>query len=209
MLSHCFFYLPTQNMQRLRVWQFGKLALCFALSILNVFSNFAHADKADKNKPAIIDSERATINEQSQTRIFEGNVIISKGSLLIKAERIELNIDREGYQILRATGSNTKPASFRQKREGLDEAIEAESTTLIFDGKADSIVLNDQASIRRLAHGIVQDEVRGAQIKYLNQTEFYEVKGGPTSSLPNGRVRTILAPRDTTASNSITPPTSK
>jgi lipopolysaccharide export system protein LptA len=37
--------------------------------------------------------------------------------------------------------------------------------------------------------------VRGAVIKYFNQTEFYDVKGGPTSSETNGRVRTILAPR--------------
>ncbi len=155
----------------------------------------AHAEKADKNKPAIIDSEKASVNELTQTRVFEGNVIITKGTMVIKAERVELKVDPEGYQTMLGTGSAAKPATFKQKREGLDETVESESTTLFFDGKADTILLTDKAIVRRLAKGVQQDEVRGAVIKYFNQTEFYDVKGGPTSSEANGRVRTVLAPR--------------
>ena len=161
-------------------------------------ANSAQAEKADKNKPAIIDSAKMTMNELTQTRVFEGGVSIVKGTMVISAERLELKVDAEGYQAMTATGTIGKPARFKQKREGLDEIVEAESVTLFFDGKADTILLSDQAIIRRIAKGVQQDEVRGAVIKYANQTEFYEVKGGPTSSDAGGRVRTILAPRQAT-----------
>lgn len=166
----------------------------FCLALLAV-ANAAYAEKADKNKPAIIDSAKVAVNEQTQTRVFEGNVSIVKGTMVITAERVELKIDAEGFQTMSALGTAGKPAKFKQKREGLDETVEAEGLALVFDGKADTVLFTDQAIVRRLAKGVPQDEVRGAVIKYFNQTEFYEVKGGPTSSDAGGRVRTILAPR--------------
>ncbi len=169
------------------------------LTVLMTTPLLVQAEKNDANKPAIIDSERATVNEATQTRIFEGNVIISKGTLLIKADRIEATLDAQGYQVLKATGSAAKHVRFQQKREGVNETVEAESVNLLFDGQADTVTLSDQAIIRRIAKGVLQDEIRGAVIKYSNQTEFYEVFGGATSSQANGRVRTILAPRTTTA----------
>jgi lipopolysaccharide export system protein LptA len=159
--------------------------------------NLVHAEKNDANKPTIIDSERVSINEATQTKIFEGNVIINKGTLLIKADRIEATVDANGYQMLKAQGRKEQPTRFQQKRDGLDEMIEAQSVRLLFDGKADTITLFDQAIIRRVSKNILQDEVRGATIKYFNQTNSYEVSGGSSSSQANGRVRTIIAPRTT------------
>ncbi len=185
-----------------------KPSFSLLIGALLLASAAAQAEKADKDKPAVIDSDKASVNELTQTKVFEGNVLIVKGTMVIKAERLEVKADPEGYQTMLATGSAAKPASFKQKREGLDETVESESATLFFDGKADTILLTDKAIIRRLAKGVPQDEVRGAVIKYFNQTEFYDVKGGPTSSETNGRVRTVLAPR--TPSTSATPvPASK
>ncbi len=176
-----------------------KHILRFTLFILYITYtvNLVYAEKNDANKPTIIDSERVSINEATQTKIFEGNVIINKGSLLIKADRIEATVDENGYQMLKAQGRKEQPTRFQQKRDGLDEMIEAQSVRLVFDGKADTITLFDQAIIRRVSKNILQDEVRGATIKYFNQTNYYEVSGGNTSSQANGRVRTIIAPRTT------------
>ncbi len=176
----------------------SKVIAPITIAVLGALSAAAWAEKADKNKPAVIDSDRASTNEMTQTRVFDGNVTITKGTMVIKAERVDMKIDVEGYQTMVATGAAGKPATFKQKRDGLDETIEAEALRLDFDGKADTVLLTDQAIVRRLAKGVLQDEVRGATIKYFNQTEFYDVKGGASSSFPGGRVRTILAPRTAT-----------
>lgn len=154
-----------------------------------------YAEKNDANQPTIIDSERVSINESTQTKLFEGNVIINKGSLIIKADKIEATVDSEGYQMLKAYGRKDKPARFQQKRDNLDEIIEAQSIRLVLDGKADTITLFDQAIIRRIIKNQVQDEIRGATIKYFNQTNAYEINGGASSGHTNGRVRTIIGPR--------------
>jgi lipopolysaccharide export system protein LptA len=167
-------------------------AFTFAFTLLLAYGS-AQAEKADKTKPAIIDSDKVTINEVTQTRVFEGNVLMAKGTMLISAERVELKVDAEGYQTMSATGTASKSTKFKQKREGLDETLEAESVALFFDGKADTILLTDQAIMRRMAKGVQQHEVRGALIKYSNQTGSIEVLGGPTSSDAGGRVRTVIS----------------
>jgi lipopolysaccharide export system protein LptA len=182
--------------------------LATVLAVFSAMSAPVLAEKADKNKPSVIDSARVLVNESTQTRVFEGAVVITKGTMVIKAERVELKTDVEGYQTMIATSTAGSPATYQQKREGLDETVEAQALRIDFDGKADTILLTDQAIVRRLAKGVQQDEVRGASIKYFNQTEFYDVKGGPSSSFAGGRVRTILAPR-TPAPAVTTAPASK
>jgi lipopolysaccharide export system protein LptA len=171
---------------------------------LAAISGAALAEKADKDKPAVITADKASTNEVTQTSLIEGNVIISKGSIVITASRAEVKRDAQGYQIIIATGTAAKPASFKQKREGLNETIEAQALRLDFDGKSDTIVLTDQAVVRRVAAGVAQDEVRGATIKYFNQAEIYEVNGGPSSSQAGGRIQMVLSPRVSPASSPAT-----
>ena len=171
------------------------LTNCVLLALLTLTAT-VYAEKADRDKPAVIDADRATHNEATQLQIFEGNVILTKGTLVIKANRIESRLDLEGYQQTVAIGAAGKPATYQQKRDGLDETVSAEALNLTFDGKADTITLTDQAIVRRYAKGVLQDESRGAVIKYNNQTDYYEVKSGPTSSFALGRVRMTLAPRN-------------
>lgn len=168
----------------------------------------AAAEKADRDKPAEISADSASTNDITQTSVLLGNVIINKGTLQIKALRAEIKRDIEGYQMIVATGDAAKPVTYKQKRDGLEETIEAQALRLDFDGKADTVILTDQAIMRRMAKGVQQDEVRGAVIRYMNQTEFYDVKGGPSSSQEGGRVRMILAPRTPgTPSTTTTPKT--
>ncbi len=167
-----------------------------ALALITIaVAQTSMAEKADRDKPAEITADKASTNEATQTSVVQGNVVISKGTLLIKADRAEIKRDIEGYQMIVATGVAGKPVTFKQKRDGRDETVEAEGARLDFDGKADTVVLTEQAILRRLLKGVQQDEVRGAVVKYFNQTEFYDVKGGPGSSQADGRVRMVLAPR--------------
>ena len=47
----------------------------------------------------------------------------------------------------------------------------------------------------RLRRG--QDELRGAQISYNANTEFYRVIGQPNAQSPAGRVRAVIRPKPT------------
>jgi lipopolysaccharide export system protein LptA len=130
---------------------------------------------------------------------FEGNVSMTQGTLLIKADRIIVKQDADGFQYGIAFG---KPAYFRQKREGFDEFIEGYGERLEYDGKVDKMQMFTNARIQRGG-----DEVRGDYIAYNAVTEFFQVIGGgkstATAGNPQGRVRAIIQPKPKTASDKV------
>src|SRR5688572_12305450 len=78
----------------------------------------AAAEKADRNKPVNLEADRVTIDDVKQLAVFEGNVVLTQGTLQIRGDRMEVRQDREGFKQGTTWGN---PASFRQKRDGYDE----------------------------------------------------------------------------------------
>jgi lipopolysaccharide export system protein LptA len=150
----------------------------------------AFAEKADKDKPTQIDANRMTSDDARRISIFEGNVVLTKGTILVRAERITVRQDAEGFQISTATGG---PARFRQKRDGKDEWIEGEALSIEIDDKKEKVELRDQARITR-----DKDEVRGDVISVDTRSEFFSVSGGKTTAAGannEGRVRAVIQPK--------------
>ena len=172
----------------------AMLALCVCLGL-----SPAWAEKADRNKPLNIESDNGRFDDAQQLGTFTGNVVVSKGTLSMRASRIEVRQSPDGSQFGVATSEGGKRAMFRQKREGLDEYLEGEAERIEYDGKADLIRFIDRAVIRRYRGSVLADETAGSTIIYNNVTETVSVAGGSTAATPNnpsGRVRTVLTPRD-------------
>lgn len=151
----------------------------------------ASAEKADRDKPVNLEADRVDMDDAKKEAIFEGNVSMTQGTLLIKADKIIVKQDADGFQYGIAFG---KPAYFRQKREGFDEFIEGYGERLEYDGKVDKMQMFTNARIQRGG-----DEVRGDYIAYNAVTEFFQVIGGGKSatsaSNPQGRVRAVIQPK--------------
>jgi lipopolysaccharide export system protein LptA len=138
--------------------------------------------------------------------VFSGNVVITKGTMVIRADRVEVRQDNEGFQFGTATSTGGKRAFFRQKRDatanGGDEWIEGEAETIVYDSKADTVTFSRNANLRRLRGVAVTDEAQGAQISYDNSSDVFNVAGGASSGQPGGRVRAVLSPRNNAAASS-------
>lgn len=172
----------------------------------------AQGEKADKDKPTQIDANRMSSDDARRISIFEGNVVLTKGTILVRADRITVRQDAEGFQISTATGS---PARFRQKRDGKNEWIEGEGLSIEIDDKKEKVELRDQARILR-----DKDEVKGDIISVDTRSEFFSVTGGKsavTTANPEGRVRAVIQPKvsndelapATAGTNVPTPPSGK
>jgi lipopolysaccharide export system protein LptA len=155
------------------------------------------AERADRNKPLSVEADQpGKIDLQNQFIVFNGNVVVTKGTMVIRAARIEVRETPDGYHTAIATGAPGKPASFRQKRDGVEETIEGEAERLEYDGRADAIRFVNNASVRRLRGGAVADELSGNLVSYDSTTEVFSiVGGGATPANPSGRVRVVLTPR--------------
>jgi lipopolysaccharide export system protein LptA len=155
----------------------------------------ARADKTDRNQPLAFVADSAKVDELKQTNLLSGNVEITKGTIVIRADKVEVRQSREGHQSAVATGWPNKRAFFRQKREGSDEYLEGEAERMEYDSRSDTVRLVNQAVMRRFRGSTLADEVTGNTIAYDNTTEVFQVLGGSQSTATPGRVRGVLTPR--------------
>ncbi len=162
-------------------------AAALALAALQA-QHGARAEKADKNKPTEIESNRMMSDEARRMSIFEGSVVLTKGTLVVHADRLVVHQDADGFQHVTATG---KPVRFRQKADSKDGKegawIEGEAMRMEIDERDDKVELFDNARVSR-----DKDVVRGNYIFLDQRSGFYSVTGGVDA--PQGRVRAVLQP---------------
>lgn len=150
----------------------------------------ARAEQADRDKPINLEADTMDVNDATKISVYQGNVRLTQGTLLILADKLVVKQDDGGFSTGTAHGN---PASFRQKREASDEYIEGWGQRIEYDGKRDKVELFVNARVKR-----GQDEVRGSYIAYDGKTEFFQVKGGKeavTETNPKGRVRAVIQPK--------------
>lgn len=150
----------------------------------------ARAERADRDKPVNVEADRMTADDARKTAVFEGRVVLSQGTLVIRADRVTVRQDAEGFQHGVATG---KPATFRQKREGVNEHIEGEAERIEYDGRADRVQFFNSARLRRDGG----DDVRGNYISYDARTEQFSVQSAKDAprDAPDSRVRAVIMPK--------------
>jgi len=150
----------------------------------------ASAERADRDKPVDIESDSMIADEAKKVATFDGKVVLTQGSLIIRADRIVVQQDNDGFQRGVATGN---PARFRHKREGLGEYIDGEALRIEYDTGADRVEFFKGARLRRDSG----DDIRGDYISYDARTERFTVKASndASGSGREGRVRAIIMPK--------------
>ena len=176
----------------------GPCRWLIAATWLALVTSPVGAERADRLKPLSVEADQpGKIDLLNQFVVFNGNVVVTKGTMNIRAGRIEVRETPEGYHLAVAIGSAARPATFRQKRDGVDETIEGEAERLEYDGKSNTIKFVTNASVRRLRGVQVADEITGNLVSYDSTNEVFNVSGGGvTPNNPGGRVRAVLTPRD-------------
>jgi len=164
-------------------------AVCVLLALGLLYAHGVHAEKADREKPINIEADRVTVDDAKQIANFEGRVVLTQGTLIIRGDRMQVRQDSQGFKS-GVTWGNL--AYFRQKREGYDEFIEGWAERIEYDGRADKMQMFDRAMMKKGG-----DEVIGNYISYDANTEFFQVTGSSqqTASGSDGRVRAILQPK--------------
>lgn len=157
----------------------------------------AQAEKADRFQPLNFAADAARVEDNQRLNILSGNVEITKGTMVVRADRVEVRQNADGSQTATAIGGPGGRAFFRQKRDGVDEAIEGEAERIVYDGRTEIIRFTSRAIMRRLQGNTVNDQVSGPVIIYDNKTSVFQVQGGGSSSGATGRVRGVITPRTT------------
>ncbi len=165
----------------------------------------AHAEKADRDKPMNIEADTLKHDDQQQLTTFTGKVQMTKGSLVLKAHRMEVKQDGQGNQVAKLWAEPGERIFFRQKREALEEFTEGEAETAVYNSQADTLTLTSRAELRLLRGTVVADRIQGQQILVNNTTEVFTVDGKPNTGSGNQRVKATITPRPKTSDVPATP----
>ena len=167
--------------------------LTAALALGCAYCGPSHAERADKEKPTNIEANRMSSDDAKRMSIFEGGVVLTKGTVVIRADRIVVRQDAEGFQIITAYG---KPVRFRQKGDRKDDKegvwTEGEALRIEIDDRNERIELFERARMSR-----DQDVVNGEFISLDQRTEFFSVSAGKGAApaAPGGRVKAVIQPK--------------
>jgi lipopolysaccharide export system protein LptA len=167
----------------------GLLASCCIGSV--------QAEKADQDKPVVLEAEKVSVNDVQQVYELEGQVLLTKGSILITGEKGNIKVDPEGYEYVDVQGKPESTASFRQRREGpANEFMQGHGQTVIYNAKTELLTLTGDASLKRLHNMQLLDQLHGWKIDYDDVLQRYQVTP-PTNAKADDlpMAKAILSPR--------------
>ena len=173
----------------------GILALASFIMMIGVSTNVL-AEAADRDKPINLEADSVKVDDAKQISTYSGNVILTQGTLIIRADKLIVREDSAGFQHSTSTGN---PTTFKQKREGKNEYMEGSAQRIEYDGRMDKVQLYTKAWVKR-----GEDIVHGEYISYDANAEYAEVIGGAKSAdgtTTSGRVRAIIQPKNKKAAS--------
>ncbi|MES2538144.1 MAG: lipopolysaccharide transport periplasmic protein LptA [Pseudomonadota bacterium] len=174
---------------------YSLMLATLGLAIMTV----AHAEKADSGKPTNVEANQMAYNDVKQINTFTGNVVLTRGTLTLKAEKMVVTQDPAGYQFATLYAAPGKLATFRQKRDGgPDLWIEGQAADRIeYDTKNEIAKFFSKAKVKLLDGAKPTDEVEGEFIAYDSRAELYSVNNMASGeSKPGaGRIKAVIQPR--------------
>jgi len=151
--------------------RFLRLTLALVLVAVAVRVPSASAEQADREKPIHYQADTGDVNVQTKVGTLLGNVILTQGTLTIRADKIVFRQNADNSVSATAWGN---PITFREKRDQVDEYYEGVAQRAEYDGQKRFLELFDRALLRKGA-----DEIRSNYISYNAETEFFKAEGRP------------------------------
>ncbi|WP_027468983.1 lipopolysaccharide transport periplasmic protein LptA [Deefgea rivuli] len=152
------------------------------LPLLALLVNTASfAETADREKPMNIVADNCVADQKTQQSTCTGNVVVTQGTMVMRADKVVMRQDAEGKQFAKGDG---RPVRFKQKLDS-GEMLDAESLHFDYDEAKGEMVLIDKAWVKK-----GQDIVMGDTITYNLNTEYYQAQ-----SKPGSRVNITINPK--------------
>lgn len=164
----------------------NRVCLMFKILLLCSLPFSAYALKGDESQPLTIVADSATFDQKNQVTVFSGNLVITKGALIVHASQGTASQDKGGDRTLKLVGA---PVTFVQKQDdgGL---IEGQGNNFDYNTKTSLAVLTGRA---RVKNG--KNIVLGDILTYNTTTHVYSAAAPITNGVTkkkSGRITVIL-----------------
>lgn len=170
----------------------GAISMAHAQGVAGKIGNAQQATE--------IEADQLAYDDVKQVGTFTGNVVLTRGSLTLRAHKMVVSQDEDGHQFVKLYGGSGKPATFRERRGNTPNLwVEGQARDRIeYDSKSEVVQLFGNGRVTLLDGTRVTDQVEGDFISYDSRAEFYTVKntGKKESRSNEGRIRVTIQPRN-------------
>ena len=136
---------------------------------LTLAPTLAIALPEDRNQPIQLEASRGQIDQKTGVSIYEGNVVISQGSMRLTADTATIHVKDGNFQRMEATG---KPATLRYRPAMDKPEIQGVSPRVEYDVASAKVVMSGGA---RLTQG--QDVFTGDRVEYDLKDDIVRARG--------------------------------
>lgn len=154
-----------------------------AALLLTIMPFTARALTGDRNQPMTIEADKATLNEKTGNSVYEGNVHVQQGTLVLQGSKMTVQLSDNTIEKIILTGS---PATYRQRPDGQDTDQHAEAGRIEYHATEDRIILLEKARVWQSG----AEEFRSERIVFNLKNNTVNAGG----SGPGDRVRITLQP---------------
>lgn len=162
--------------------------IAIALAMLTFFTaEVASALESDRKQPIEINADQAELDESKGEAHYMGNVVLTQGSLIIRADTLIIKADAAN-QIKQVTASG-KPAEFNQTPEAGKPPVVAKAKLIDYYVADEKLVLQQDAIV-------VQNDstFQGSQIQYDIRNHRMQATSNGKKTGVSERVKMILPP---------------
>ncbi|NYT58026.1 lipopolysaccharide transport periplasmic protein LptA [Alcaligenaceae bacterium] len=180
------------NTQRFR--PYAAWLLCTAMASITL-PTLAQTEPAAEEPDTLILSDTLVYDDVKKESVFTGNVIMTRGLMTLRSDKLTMREDADGFQHGTATVEAGKLVHVRQENPEDFEVVEAQGLRSEYNGKTEELEMIGQAVITRYVCGKPFENIKGERVIYKQKTDTYQAFGGPNSSAAGGRVRSLAQPR--------------
>lgn len=120
---------------------------------------------SDREKPIHVQADSATVDDESGTSIYRGNVIIDQGTLQITADEVEvLTANSEVIQVIASANPGGKLAHYEQQPDDSPEKVFADAKKITYLIQEDRLHLSGDARLKQ------EDDLFTGQILHYDIT---------------------------------------
>lgn len=160
--------------------------LVFAVALTLVTSSVT-ALPDDRSQPIQLEASRGQLDQKTGISVYEGNVVITQGSMRLVADTATIYIKDNNFQRMDAAGN---PANLRYKSALDKPEIQGTSKRVEYDVASAKVIMSGGV---RVVQG--QDVFTGDRLEYDLKEDVIRAKGAGE----NGRIQFTIQPKSQNA----------
>ncbi len=151
--------------------------------ILLLLPAISFALSSDRDQPITIKADNVQLNEKTGISVYNGNVVFTQGSLVLKGNRIVIHQPKGKLKKIIVTG---KPASFEQQQDNVKQRVQAKAGKMEFITRDELVYLTQNASVSQ-----GKNLLKGERIEYNTRNSTVSARKGANNK---NRVHAVIEP---------------